>query len=131
MCNIQSLFGTLSYFHSYIPNFTQKAACISKLLWEGSELKWTPKYVATVSVLLNEVRSHEGLRVPRLDISFTMHVDVGYNGYSGILCQDKWPVACTLKVWDIAPNEGDEVVPMGWVLYAVVHCLQKLCELLE
>ena len=67
--------------------------------------------MATVNALLNEVRSHEGLRVPRSDMPFTMDVDVGYDGYGGILCQDKWPVACTSKVWDIAPNEGDEVVP--------------------
>ena len=37
--DVQSLYGTLFYFHSYIPNFAQKAACISKLLWESAELK--------------------------------------------------------------------------------------------
>ena len=47
---------------------------------------------------------------------FTMDADVDYDAYSGILCQDKWPVACTLKVWDIAPNEGGELVPTEQVL---------------
>ena len=28
----------------------------------------------------------------------------------------KVPVAYTLKVWDFAPNEGDDVVPTEWVL---------------
>ena len=56
------------------------------LLREGVELKWTPTHTATVNALLNEIRSHEGLRVPRSDMPFTMDVDVGYDGYSGILC---------------------------------------------
>ena len=41
---------------------------------------------ATVNALLNEIRSHEGLRVPRSDMPFTMDVDVGYDGYGGLLC---------------------------------------------
>ena len=84
--DVQSLYGTLSYFRSYIPNFARKAACVSMLLREGVELKWTPTHTATVNALLNEIRSHEGLRVPRSDMPFTMDVDVGYDGYGGILC---------------------------------------------
>ena len=114
--DVQSLYGTLSYFRSYILNFARKAACISMLLWEGVELKWMPKHTVTVNALLNETRSYKGLRVPRSDMPFTMDVGVSYDGYDGILCQDKWPVVCTSKRWDIALNEGDEVVPTERVL---------------
>ena len=34
-------------------------------------------------------------------------------------------------MWDIAFNEGDELVPTERVLKAVVHCLRKFRELLE
>ena len=84
--DVQSLYSTLSYFHSYILNFARKAACVSMLLREGVELKWIPTHMATVNALLNEIRSHEGLRVPRSDMPFTMDVDVGYDGYVEILC---------------------------------------------
>ena len=87
--DVQLLYGTLSYFRSYIPNLEQKAACISLLLREGAEVKWTLKNTATVNELLNQLRLHEGLRVPRSDMPFTMDVEVGYDGYGGILCQDK------------------------------------------
>ena len=76
-----------------MPNFARKAACISMLLWEGADLKWALKHTATVNALLNEVRSYEGLRVLRLDMPFTMDVDVSCDRYGGILCRDKWPVA--------------------------------------
>ena len=59
---------------------------------------------------------HKRLRVPRSDVPFTLDVDVKHNGYGGILCQDQWPVACTSKVWDVAPSEGGDVVPIERVL---------------
>ena len=40
-------------------------------------------------------------------------------------------MACTLKVWDIAPNEGDDVVPTEQALKAIVHCLRKFYSLVE
>ena len=66
--------------------------------------KWTAKHSATVNVLLEKLRMYKKVRVPRYDVPFTLDVDVRHDGYGGILCQDQRLVACTSKVWDVAPS---------------------------
>ena len=60
--------------------------------------------------------------MPQSDVPITFDVDVRPDGYKGILCQVQWLVAWISKVWDVAPGEGDDVVPIERVLQAIVHC---------
>ena len=63
--------------------------CISVLLHEGANLRWTAKYSPTVNVLLEEVRPDERLWIPRSDVLFTLDMNNRHDGYRWILCLDK------------------------------------------
>ena len=57
---------------------------------------------------------------------FALAVDMGNNGFIGILFQDCWPVGCMLKTWEfIVDDSSSDIVPIERVLYAVPHFLQK------
>ena len=85
MKNMQSLYETLSYFRSYIANFTLKVSRISALLYERADLKWIANHIVIVNGLLEEVRMHKRLQVPQSDVPFTLDVDIEHDGYGGIL----------------------------------------------
>ena len=80
------MYGTLSYFRLYITHLARKAACMSVLLHEGVDLKWTVKHILTMNVTLKEMRSHEGLLIPRLFVPFMLSVNINHNDYEGDLC---------------------------------------------
>ena len=69
-----------------------------------------------MNALLEEDRLYNGFWIPCSDVQSVLDVDIGHSGYGGILCYDKWPVACTWKVREVAPSEGDEVVPAERIL---------------
>ena len=85
--DVQSIYGLLSYFRAFVPNFAQIAAPISALLRGSSEKKWTKRHDAIVEKVLMELVSHSGLRVPNLDQPFVLEVACTGNGYGGVLMQ--------------------------------------------
>lgn len=101
MRDVQGLYGVLSYFRGYIPNFARVIYPLSQLLREGSDLHWTWRHDALVKRILEMVEAHEGLLIPNADEPFVLEVDVGTDGYGGILLQERdgslLPNACTSK----------------------------------
>ena len=65
---------------------------------KGAQLVCTAKYTATIKAVFNEVKKHEGFCIQSSDMLFVLDVDVGNDGFSGILLLACWPVACTSKV---------------------------------
>ena len=68
------------------------------------------------------MRSHEGLQILRSDVQFRLDVDTGYKGFGGILCRDKWPATCMLKVRDVAHSERDDIAPTERVITWYIVC---------
>ena len=120
----------LSYFRGYIPNFARVTYPLSQLLREGSDLRWTWRHDALVKRILDTVEAHEGLLIPKSDEPFVLEIDVGTDGYGGILLQEKegslLPIACTSKSMPI----GKDDVPVEAVIRALVLCLRKFHDVL-
>jgi hypothetical protein len=55
---VQSLYGLLGYFRSFVPGFAKVMEPISKLLKEGAELKWTIKHTRAIETEVQYVQEN-------------------------------------------------------------------------
>ena len=130
--DVQALYGLLSYFRSFIPNFAELASPISRLMKNDRELRWTPRETAIVEKVLSALTSHAGLVIPDPTRAFVLEVACTREGYGGILLQGQdgskhlAPVGCvstTKKRVSHSEVEG--------VLGAVLYCVRKFAEVLS
>ena len=102
MKDVDSLYGLLSYFRLFVPNFARIVKPISDLKKQGAELVWTPKHTAAVDRVVEHLSKEARLRQPDTSAPFVLEVDQGALGYGGVLLQEGedghlWPVGCVSK----------------------------------
>lgn len=62
MRDVDSLYGLLSYFRLFVPNFARIVKPISDLKKQGATLKWTPKHSAAVDQVVDHLSKEARLR---------------------------------------------------------------------
>lgn len=116
MSEVRRIYGLLSYFRQFVPDFAQLAAPLAKLLRSDTAPKrWAPEHDRIVSEVLRQLVAHSGLRLPALGRPFVLEV-TAFQGYAGVLLQaddtgKERPVACVSTLQTCAgSNEVERVL---------------------
>jgi RNase H-like domain found in reverse transcriptase len=87
MKELESLYGLLSYFRLFVPEFARITKPISDMKKADATLVWTGEHTAAVEQVIRRLSTEARLRLPDSTQPFVLEVDHGDEGYGGVLLQ--------------------------------------------
>ena len=85
---VRSLLGKLSYYRSYIPNFSARTIPLTRLLRKGAKLHWTPELQQIVKEITTEM-TQAMLRIGVKGSRFRLEVDASQKALGAVLYDEE------------------------------------------
>lgn len=91
--DVMRLLGLFKYLARFIPNLSQRSACLRELTKNNVEWNWTEKHTAEVNDLLSSISSAPVLAIFDPNKSIIVQTDSSKDGLGSVLLQEGQPVA--------------------------------------
>ncbi|CAI7742250.1 unnamed protein product [Closterium sp. NIES-53] len=86
---LRAVLGFLNYYRKFVPNFSQTAEALNRLLWEDQAWQWGEAKQGALEALLNAVKTASLLTLPSKEDPFVLYTGWSSAGMGAILCQER------------------------------------------